>query len=304
MNYAKLLLFGEYTVLNGGDCIELPYKRYSGVLTLEEPAEGEEQMARWSNRQLLEFYHHLLKTVNTKAYSLSFDIEQMATDMSRGLWFKSDIPGQSGFGSSGALVATIVNRYGINVLAESTENLQRLFAALENNFHGNSSGMDPLVSFLCVPVAKIKNELHFANLQQQLTDEIKLFLVQAKQENNTRALIQTFKKRMADPGFKKSYSENLVPLTNRMISLILNRDNTDWFKYLKELSQQQKAFYSDIIPENLQGMMDSDLFHLKLLGSGGGYMLGFTRDYKETVNFFNTANIPLIRIRHSDLIVE
>ncbi|MFB6318982.1 hypothetical protein [Saccharicrinis sp. FJH54] len=303
MNYAKLLLFGEYTVLYGGDCLELPYKRYGGMLTLEEPVEGEEQLARWSNRQLLEFYHHLLKVLNTGRYRMSFDTEQMAIDLSRGLWFKSDIPGQSGFGSSGALVAAFVNRYGVNVLSEHTDNLKQLFASLENNFHGNSSGMDPLVSFLNIPVAKTSAGLLTPVLQNQFADDIKLFLVHARQERNTRELIHAFKNRMADAGFQKEYMDTILPHTNRVIQSILSHDDDSWYDHLKVLSQLQKVFYSDIIPDIIPVKFDSDIFHLKLLGSGGGFMLGFTRDYKKTVDFFNTAGISVNRIRHSDLIL-
>ena len=129
-------------------------------------------------------------------------------------------------------------------------------------------------------------------------------MVQAKQERNTKELIDAFRRRMDDTGFKKDYLKSLLPETNKIIRLIIKSNNGNWFKQLKIIAQLQKTFYSEIIPEQVLNMMDSDLFHLKLLGSGGGFMLGFTKDYKETSGYFNALGMPLIRIKHSDLILE
>lgn len=304
MNYAKLLLFGEYTVLLGGNCLALPFSRFGGELTLEDPPEGTEQVARWSNRQLLEFYQHIIKVSASGISSVTFDLEQLATDLSRGLWFNSDIPGQSGLGSSGALVAAIVSRYGIDVLSENPRNLARLFSALENNFHGHSSGMDPLVSFLNCPVLKTGDGITMPDLNVPFSDDIKLFMIKIQRDVNTKTLIEEFKREMSDAGFRKGYQSELVAITNTIIHDLCTSTDSAWFGRLKELSRLHNRYYTSLIPHSIQPLMNSELFHLKLLGSGGGFMLGFTRNLKESLKLLTDKNIPAIRIKTSSLVLS
>ena len=75
--------------------------------------------------------------------------------MKDGLYFDSSIPQGYGVGSSGALVAAIYDKYAsdkITVLENLTRDkllkLKSIFSMMESFFHGKSSGLDPLNSYL------------------------------------------------------------------------------------------------------------------------------------------------------------
>ena len=56
---------------------------------------------------------------------MRFDLDQMASDISKGMYFDSSIPPGYGVGSSGALVAAVYDRYALKKVTV-LENLTRL----------------------------------------------------------------------------------------------------------------------------------------------------------------------------------
>jgi mevalonate kinase len=75
------------------------------------------------------------------------------------MYFDSSIPQGYGIGSSGALVAAIYDQYAtdkITVLENLTQEkllkLKKIFGRMESYFHGTSSGLDPLNSYLSIPI--------------------------------------------------------------------------------------------------------------------------------------------------------
>ena len=75
------------------------------------------------------------------------------------MYFDSSIPQGYGVGSSGALVAAIYDEYAsdkITVLENLTRDkllqLKTIFSEMESFFHGKSSGLDPLNSYLSIPI--------------------------------------------------------------------------------------------------------------------------------------------------------
>ena len=86
---------------------------------------------------------------------VSFDIEKLKSAIEAGLYFDSSIPQGYGVGSSGALVAAIYDKYAsdkITILENLTREklliLKSIFSKMESFFHGKSSGLDPLNSYL------------------------------------------------------------------------------------------------------------------------------------------------------------
>src|SRR5690606_37070727 len=74
-------------------------------------------------------------------------------------YFDSSIPQGYGVGSSGALVAAIYDEYAqdkITVLENLTRDkllkLKKIFGEMESFFHGKSSGLDTLNSYLSIPI--------------------------------------------------------------------------------------------------------------------------------------------------------
>ena len=90
---------------------------------------------------------------------VTFDLNTLQNDVNNGMYFDSSIPQGYGVGSSGALVASIYDKYAddkITVLENLTRDkllkLKEIFSFMESFFHGKSSGLDPLNSYLSLPI--------------------------------------------------------------------------------------------------------------------------------------------------------
>jgi mevalonate kinase len=308
MNNAKLLLLGEYAVLEGGDCLAIPFSKYFGTLTMEDADEAHEQQSRWSNRQLFAFYGHLLQLHRRGELPGYFDLDRMSADLAHGLWFKSNIPAQSGIGSSGAVVSAVTKRYAGEICQLDGNELKKTFALLENCFHGNSSGIDPLVSFVNAPVAVVSGKVHFPDISK-VFPSYKLFMMSTGDDHNTMSLVKQFYHRMENADYKTSFRRDIIQLNNRLVADVLSGKTDAIFPQLCLLSHMQLNYFDDIIPgeykEIVKYGIDNELFALKLLGSGGGFMIGVTNDPKETASFFRTVNVQGISfLRSEELIFE
>src|SRR5690606_7039070 len=112
-----------------------------------------------SNESLRRFASYLEDLQNEQEAVVNFDIETLKADIESGLYFDSSIPQGYGVGSSGALVAAIYDQYAndkITVLENLTREkllqLKNIFGKMESFFHGKSSGLDPLNSYLSIPI--------------------------------------------------------------------------------------------------------------------------------------------------------
>jgi len=266
---AKVLLFGEYTVLDGSDALSVPYTHYSGCLSLNAYHAKEKQ----SNQLLFQFFKYLL------VLRLSFlNYQQLEKDLVNGLHFSSDIPMQSGLGSSGALVAAIYANY-VSDIHEDFIVLKNRLSKMEEYFHSKSSGIDPLVSYCKLPVFLNSGALTFPDINRH--KNIHAFLISSKQPGSTHAAVQGFIK---SEGYKKIFETEYLDIVNSCIRLYLN-DDPSFFTSIASLTSMQQKYFVDLFPQIilsfLQKGMASELFYLKLCGSGsGGYYLGFTK-YKE-----------------------
>ena len=151
--YAKILLFGEYGIIKNSKGLAIPYNSYKGALKVAKKLTGE---AKKSNTNLVTFYNYL---VNINTNLVTFDFENFKIDIDNGMYFDSSIPQGYGVGSSGALVASIYDKYAndkITVLENLTRDklliLKEIFSLMESFFHGKSSGLDPLNSYLSLPI--------------------------------------------------------------------------------------------------------------------------------------------------------
>src|SRR5687767_4516541 len=131
---AKLLLFGEYTVLNGSQALSVPLNKWTGKWKKQEES-GQMSL-------IPEYYRWLSKVelIDEAKY------DHIVREFEEGWTYDSDIPVGYGVGSSGAYVAAMYDRY----IREGEEDFQKTtdkLAQMEAYFHGSSSGMDPLVSY-------------------------------------------------------------------------------------------------------------------------------------------------------------
>ena len=136
---AKILLLGEYTILNGSKALAIPFNELSGKWSFSKL---DTEAAIISHTSLLNFLKH-----SSENY---LDLDKLKSDIEKGLWFDSSIPHGFGLGSSGALIAALYQTYGLKKKTVLED--KQALARLEDYFHGSSSGIDPLVSLIQKPL--------------------------------------------------------------------------------------------------------------------------------------------------------
>ena len=151
--YSKILLFGEYGIIKDSKGLSIPYSFYNGALKKEDNPSA---TALQSNIKLKDYVDYL---ITIDAEIVTFDIDKLKDDVASGMYFDSSIPQGYGVGSSGALVAAIYDKYAFNKITvlenltrEKLLKLKEIFSAMESFFHGKSSGLDPLNSYLSIPI--------------------------------------------------------------------------------------------------------------------------------------------------------
>ena len=122
--YAKIILFGEYGMIEDSQGLVVPYSFYKGTLKYSDLSS---EFEKKSNYHLQKYSDYLADLSLPEDFKL--DIEHFKTDISNGLFFDSNIPQGYGVGSSGALVAAIFEKYSVkkfNPETISKENLKNL----------------------------------------------------------------------------------------------------------------------------------------------------------------------------------
>lgn len=104
--YAKILLFGEYGIIEDSQGLTLPYSFYKGSLKFSDLKEEFEVS---SNASLKKYSKYLQNLVLPEGFELN--VKKFVADIDKGLIFESTIPQGYGVGSSGALVAAIFEKY-------------------------------------------------------------------------------------------------------------------------------------------------------------------------------------------------
>lgn len=286
--YAKILLFGEYGIIKDSKGLAIPFNAYRGALKSATNLTGE---AEKSNQNLNKFYNYLSEINNSK---VSFQLEEFKKDVDNGMYFDSSIPQGYGVGSSGALVASIYDKYAndkITVLENLTRDklltLKEVFSLMESFFHGKSSGLDPLNSYLSLPILiNSKTNIEPAGIPSQKEGKGAVFLLDSEIVGETEPMVSIFMNKMKNEGFRKMLNEEFVTYTDACIDDFLHGNVKSLFSNVKQLSKVVLANFKPMIPLAFhkvweQGLKTND-YYLKLCGSGGGgYILGFTEDYEK-----------------------
>jgi mevalonate kinase len=286
--YSKILLFGEYGIIKDSKGLSIPYNFYKGALKLSDDLS---QDAKKSNDSLRRFAEYL-DTLQQESSMVSFDIEQLKEDVASGMYFDSSIPMGYGVGSSGALVAAIYDKYAhdkITVLENLTREkllkLKQIFGAMESFFHGKSSGLDPLNSYLSLPILiHSKDNIQPTGIPSQTTDgKGAVFLLDSGTTGETAPMIQIFMESMKQEGFRKMLKDQFIKHTDACVEDFLKGDVKSLFGNIKQLSNTVFNNFKPMIPTEFHKLwkhgIDTNDYYLKLCGSGGGgYFLGFTQD--------------------------
>lgn len=286
--YSKILLFGEYGIIQDAMGLSIPYNFYKGKFHLPSDKYSE------SNDHLRTYFTYLSYLDVSGQANAKLDLNRFKEDIKNGLAFDSSIPQGFGVGSSGALVAAIYNEYAIdkidaeNINKAELANLKQIFGQMESHFHGKSSGLDPLICYLNLPVIiKSKEDLDTVGLPEEKDNsQGAIFLLNTNEPGETQPMVQIFMEKMKEQGFRKMVKTELKKYNDDCISSFLKGDFVPLFKNLKKLSAILLQNFSPMIPDQFQSIWKKGIetgdYYLKLCGSGGGgYILGFTRDYEK-----------------------
>ena len=267
----KLLLFGEYAVIHGSQALAIPLRRFQAVWKM-----GIEPTCFVDWKELMHYVNNL-----AQEHHLEVDFSLWEKDVQAGICLESTIKPGYGAGSSGSLVAAIYDRYFLRK-AEALVELRRDLGLLESYFHGASSGLDPLVSYLDEGIF-IRGKEDFETVKTQTQFEnLQVVLVDTQIARETSPLVQLYLKKFEEDSFAQCV-ESLKTLNQDGIKYYLSGDEVSLFKVLQQLSSLQLNYFKEMIPpdilplwKELQGSQDHVI---KLCGAGGGgYFLLFTKD--------------------------
>ena len=287
--YSKILLFGEYGIIKDSKGLSIPYNFYNGALKVDENPSEE---AIKSNESLKRFASYL---ANLDKDLVSFDIEKLKEDVDSGMYFDSSIPQGYGVGSSGALVAAIYDKYATekitvleNLTREKLLRLKAIFSEMESFFHGKSSGLDPLNSYLSLPILiNSKDNIEATGIPSQSTEgKGAVFLLDSGIVGETAPMVSIFMENMKNEGFRSMLKEQFIKHTDACVDDFLKGDIKSLFRNTKQLSKIVLNNFKPMIPNQFHELwkkgIETNDYYLKLCGSGGGgYILGFTEDIEK-----------------------
>ncbi|MDU8885136.1 mevalonate kinase [Yeosuana sp. MJ-SS3] len=284
--YSKILLFGEYGIIKDSKGLSIPYNFYNGALkVLKEPTEYSIK----SNQNLKRFVAYL-QTISPEL--VTFDFESLKQDVEAGMYFDSSIPQGYGVGSSGALVAAIYDKYAHdkitileNLTREKLLKLKAVFSEMESFFHGKSSGLDPLNSYLSLPILiNSKDNIEATGIPSQKTNgKGAVFLLDSGMTGETAPMVSIFMENMKQEGFRNMLKEQFIKYTDACVEDFLKGDIKSLFNNTKHLSKVVLNHFKPMIPKQFHELwkkgIETNEYYLKLCGSGGGgYILGFAED--------------------------
>jgi len=284
--YSKILLFGEYGIIKDSKGLSIPYNFFNGALKTDEHPTLK---AIKSNKNLKKFVN-FLETINIDI--VAFDKDKLKQDIESGMYFDSSIPQGYGVGSSGAIVAAFYDKYAQNKITvlenltrEKLLKLKTIFSEMESYFHGKSSGLDPLNSYLSLPILiHSKNNIEATGIpSQKKSGKGAVFLLDSGISGETAPMVRIFMENMKQKGFRKMLKKQFIKYTDSCVDDFLKGDIKSLFENTKQLSKVVLNHFKPMIPKQFHELwkkgIETNEYYLKLCGSGGGgYILGFTMD--------------------------
>ena len=221
--YSKILLFGEYGIIKDSKGLSIPYNFYKGALKIDK---HHTVSTHKSNQNLKRFLVYLRDLQESQPEVIDFDLGSLSDDIEKGLYFDSSIPQGYGVGSSGALVAAIYDKYAnnkITILENLTRDkllqLKEIFSNMESFFHGKSSGLDPLNSYLSLPILiNSKDNIETAGIPSQPQyGKGAVFLLDSGSTGETAPMVQIFMENMKQEGFRQMLKDQFVKHTDACV---------------------------------------------------------------------------------------
>ncbi|MCB0503090.1 MAG: mevalonate kinase [Bacteroidetes bacterium] len=305
--HSKILLFGEYSIIQESMGLTLPYDIFKGKLTFDQAKEQCPVEFANSNQNLFKFLKHLRTLQTSDAFPVKLDLDKFEEELNAGLYFDSTIPQGFGIGSSGALVAAIYDRYAEDKIMitedltkENISFLKKIFGQMESFFHGTSSGVDPLICYINLPLLiRSKEDIEPVKVAPKANGKGAIFLIDTGTPRKTEPLVKYYMEKMEEGTFREFVDKQLKPFTNNCIQAFLNGDHATLFGHITKLSEFQFKHFKPMIPKLFNRLwkkgLDSGEYYLKLCGAGGGgFILGFTENFEKTQEELKGYQLKLV----------
>lgn len=286
---SKLLLFGEYTVIQQSAALAIPYYKYKTFWSDGSIPENFELSLSEEDckKGLWSIYEDLL------AKDLqSLDLSQLEKDLKEGLWLISNSPIGYGLGSSGAVCAALFDRYGTKKVEHRTV-LQQTLAELECSFHGKSSGIDPLVSYLQQPLwVQAGGKVVPTSLPPLSNSSI--FLIDSQHPRVSTPLIHFFVEQSKKDSFLQDFVAPVAAAVDQAIAAWQKEDGKALLEAVQLISEKQLLYLHPMVLPDWRPLWEKGLetndFYLKICGAGGGgFLLGFAEDWERAAGHLDTS---------------
>lgn len=286
---AKILLFGEHIINKGANGLAVPFHKFSSTLSFHK----DETTLEESTEVLNLIVNQIEKD---ELIEDLFDTVHLHQDISEGLNINMNIPVGYGLGSSGAICAGIYETY-CHYKKTNPKKVKNILGHVESAFHGKSSGLDPLVSFLDKAILVNEEKTEIIDFSIEKIKDFKIFLVDTKSARKTAPLVDKFlTKYKTKASFSSVVNTKITPLTNEIIEDFVSLNTTNTYKKIEKLSRLQLDNFDEFILQEHKDIWEKALknndFYLKICGAGGGgYMLGFCKDENKVLNVFNKEEV-------------
>ncbi|MCP9234622.1 mevalonate kinase [Lewinella sp. JB7] len=255
---AKILLFGEHTVLRGGRGLAVPYP---------------DRALRWiegSPDERLCAFARYLRQPDFAAYLAT---DRLMEEVFAGRRLTGNIPTGYGLGSSGAVCAAVFDAFARPEAKQlPLRELRAFLAAMEGHFHGQSSGTDPLIAYLRRPLLLSAGGAAGAvELPESWAHGF--FLLDTGRSRSASGYIERFL-RAYDDTEGASIEQGWSLPADRAISALIADEPDALYAAFAAISSFQLTRFPDFIPEDFRTTWDGGgEYRLKLCGAGGGGML-------------------------------
>lgn len=275
---SKLLIFGEYTVLNGSQALALPLSRWHGRWIQDERSTRDTSSP-------LNLYNYV-EWLKGKKVTTVTTADLIWKDFEDGWHYQSDIPIGFGLGSSGAFVAALYDRYIHDQEGQIQVTSLATMSIMEGYFHGSSSGMDPMVSWSGQAVYKDEKGLFQHIIDPGWPEGFRVYLLDTGIGRTTAPLVQQYNEKLGQEEFKVKVERKLIPMVEHAIHFYLSGTGSMLEECLRVISEFQREHFAWLIPDKVKEHWDQLVampgVYVKFCGAGGGgYFLVISTSERE-----------------------